>query len=129
VPDIEPLEFDLVFERFLNPERISMPDVDFDFADERREDVIRYTVEKYGRDRVAQICTFGTLGAKAAIRDAGRALGLDFGQADRVARMVPDALHITLAEALKQSPELQQTYEGDPTIRELVDTAQALEGV
>ncbi|MQC16625.1 MAG: DNA polymerase III subunit alpha [Chloroflexi bacterium] len=129
VTDIDPLEFGLVFERFLNPERISMPDVDFDFADERREDVIRYTVEKYGRDRVAQICTFGTLGAKAAIRDSGRALGLDFGQADRVARMVPDTLHITLAEALKQSSDLQQAYESDPTIRELVDTAQALEGV
>ena len=129
VTDIEPLSFGLVFERFLNPERISMPDVDFDFADERRAQVIQYTVEKYGRDRVAQICTFGTLGAKAAIRDSGRALGLDFGAADRIARMVPDALHITLADALKQSPELQAAYEAEPATRELVDTAQALEGV
>ncbi|MEX1022088.1 MAG: DNA polymerase III subunit alpha [Dehalococcoidia bacterium] len=129
VTDIDPLAFGLVFERFLNPERISMPDVDFDFADDRREEIIRYTVEKYGRDRVAQICTFGTLGAKAAIRDTGRALGMDFGAADRIARMVPDSLHITLADALKQAPELQQAYESDPQIRELVDTAQALEGV
>ena len=129
VTDIEPLSYGLVFERFLNPERISMPDVDFDFADERRGEIIQYTVEKYGRDRVAQICTFGTLGAKAAIRDSGRALGMDFGAADRVARMVPDALHITLADALKQSPELQAAYEAEPAVRELVDTAQALEGV
>lgn len=129
VTDIEPMSWGLVFERFLNPERLSMPDVDFDFADDRREQIIRYTVEKYGRDRVAQICTFGTLGAKAAIRDTGRALGMDFGAADRIARMIPDALHITLADALKQSTELQQTYEADPQVRELVDTAQALEGV
>lgn len=129
VTDIDPLAFGLVFERFLNPERISMPDVDFDFADDRREEVIRYTVEKYGRDRVAQICTFGTLGAKAAIRDTGRALGMEFGSADRIARMVPDALHITLHEALKQSTELQQAYDADPQVRELVDTARALEGV
>ena len=86
VTDIDPLEYGLVFERFLNPERIGMPDVDFDFADDRREEVIRYTAEKYGRDRVAQIGTFGTLGAKAAIRDTGRALGMDFGSADQIGR-------------------------------------------
>ncbi|GMU40547.1 MAG: DNA-directed DNA polymerase [Chloroflexota bacterium] len=129
VTDIDPLAFGLVFERFLNPERLSMPDVDFDFADDQREAVIRYTVEKYGRDHVAQICTFGTLGAKAAIRDSGRALGMDFAAADRIARLVPEVLNISLGEALKQSTELQQAYEAEPDVRELIDTAQALEGV
>ncbi len=129
VTDIDPLEYGLVFERFLNPERIGMPDVDFDFADDRREEIIRYTVEKYGRDHVAQICTFGTLGAKAAIRDTGRALGMDFGATDRIARMIPDVLHINIEGALKQSTELQEAYDGDPKVRELVDTARSLEGV
>ncbi|MQC25380.1 MAG: DNA polymerase III subunit alpha [Chloroflexi bacterium] len=129
VTDIDPLAFGLVFERFLNPERLSMPDVDFDFADDQREAVIRYTVEKYGRDHVAQICTFGTMGAKAAIRDTGRALGMDFSAADRIARLIPDVLNISLGEALKQSNELQQAYEAEPDVRELVDTARSLEGV
>ncbi len=129
VTDIDPLEYDLVFERFLNPERIGMPDVDFDFADDRREEVIRYTAEKYGRDRVAQIGTFGTLGAKAAIRDTGRALGLDFGAADRIARMIPDQLNISLDESLKQSNELKAAYEVEETTRDLIDTARQLEGV
>ncbi len=129
VTDIEPLQHNLVFERFLNPERIGMPDVDFDFADDRREEVIRYAAEKYGRDRVAQICTFGTLGAKAAIRDTGRALGMDFGAADRIARMVPDQLNIALVDALQQSPELRNAYDEETQVRELVDTARQLEGV
>ena len=129
VTDIEPLQYGLVFERFLNPERLSMPDVDFDFADDRREEVIRYTAERYGRDRVAQICTFGTLGAKAAVRDTGRALGLSFEETDRIARMVPDQLHITLDGALEQSAELATAYENELRTRELLDTARSLEGV
>src|SRR5690606_42061359 len=94
VTDIEPTQYRLVFERFLNPERISMPDVDFDFADDRRDEVIRHTAERYGRDRVAQIVTFGTLGAKAAIRDPGRALGMSYGDTDRIADLIPDRLHV-----------------------------------
>ena len=129
VTDIEPLQYGLVFERFLNPERLSMPDVDFDFADDRREEVIRYAAERYGRDRVAQICTFGTLGAKAALRDTARALGLPYGDGDRIARMVPDALHITIDQALEQSTDLQAAYEAEPNVRDLVDTARTLEGV
>ena len=129
VTDIEPLQYGLVFERFLNPERLSMPDVDFDFADDRREEVIRYTAERYGRDRVAQICTFGTLGPKAAVRDSGRALGMSFEETDRIARMIPDQLHITLDESLAQSRELGEVYETEVRARELIDTARSLEGV
>ena len=129
VTDIEPTQYRLVFERFLNPERREMPDVDFDFADDRREEVIRYAAERYGRERVAQIVTFGTLGAKAAIRDTGRALGMSYGDVDRVARLVPNTLGITLDQALNEVEELQATYADDPAARELLDTARALEGV
>ena len=129
VTDIEPTQYGLVFERFLNPERREMPDVDFDFADDRREEIIRYTAERYGHDRVAQIITFGTLGAKAAIRDSGRALGMTYGETDMVARLVPDALHITLKQALEESEELRGVYQADPQIRELVDTAMGIEGI
>lgn len=129
VTDIEPTQYGLVFERFLNPERREMPDVDFDFADDRREEVIRYTAERYGRDHVAQIITFGTLGAKAAIRDTGRALGISYGDTDRVARLVPDTLHVTIDQALAETAELRELYERDPQVRDLVDTAQGLEGV
>jgi len=129
VTDIEPTQYGLVFERFLNPERREMPDVDFDFADDRREEVIRYTAERYGHDRVAQIITFGTLGAKAAIRDSGRALGMTYGETDMVARLVPDALHITLRQSLDESEEMRSAYERDPQVRELLDTAMGLEGV
>ncbi|MSP22554.1 MAG: DNA polymerase III subunit alpha [Dehalococcoidia bacterium] len=129
VTDIEPTQYRLVFERFLNPERISMPDVDFDFADDRRDEVMRYAAERYGRDRVAQIVTFGTLGAKAAIRDTGRGLGMSYGDTDRVARLIPDALHITIEAALQQSEELKKEYETDSRVRELLDTARELEGV
>ena len=129
VTDLEPLQYGLVFERFLNPERLSMPDVDFDFADDRREEVIRYTAERYGRDRVAQICTFGTLGPKAAVRDSGRALGFSFDETDRIARMIPDQLHITLDESLEQSTDLGEVYETEVRARELIDTARSLEGV
>ena len=129
VTDIEPTQYRLVFERFLNPERREMPDVDFDFADDRREEVIRYAAERYGRERVAQIVTFGTLGAKAAIRDSGRALGMSYGDVDRVARLVPNTLGVTLDGALADVDELQAAYEGEPAARELLDTARALEGV
>ncbi|MEZ4501868.1 MAG: DNA polymerase III subunit alpha [Dehalococcoidia bacterium] len=129
VTDIEPTQYRLVFERFLNPERISMPDVDFDFADDRRDEVIRYTAERYGRDRVAQIVTFGTLGAKAAIRDTGRALGMAYGDTDRIARLIPDELHVTIERSLSLSEELKREYDGSPIVRELVDTARELEGV
>ncbi|MES4792189.1 MAG: DNA polymerase III subunit alpha, partial [Chloroflexota bacterium] len=129
VTDIDPVANRLVFERFLNIERREMPDVDFDFADDRRDEMIRFAYERYGRDRVAQIITFGTLGAKAAIRDVGRALGLSYAETDRVARLVPEVLHITLPEALEQSMELREAYEGDPKVRRLLDTARRLEGV
>lgn len=129
VTDIDPVANRLVFERFLNIERREMPDVDFDFADDRRDEMIRFAYERYGRDRVAQIITFGTLGAKAAIRDVGRALGLSYAETDRVARLVPEVLHITLPEALEQSLELREAYEGDPKVRRLLDTAHRLEGV
>ena len=129
VTDIEPTQYRLVFERFLNPERREMPDVDFDFADDRREEVIRYAAERYGRERVAQIVTFGTLGAKAAIRDSGRALGMSYGDVDRLARLVPNMLGVTLDGALAEVDELQAAYEGEPAARELLDTARALEGV
>jgi DNA polymerase-3 subunit alpha len=129
VTDIDPVANNLVFERFLNIERREMPDVDFDFADDRRDEMIRFAYERYGQDRVAQIITFGTLGAKAAIRDVGRALGLTYADTDRVARLVPNALHITLAEALEQSAEMKDAVQADPKVRRLVETAQQLEGV
>ena len=129
VTDIDPVANNLVFERFLNVERRQMPDVDFDFADDRRDEVIRFAYERFGEDKVAQIITFGTLGPKAAIRDVGRALGMTYADTDRVARYVPNALHITLEDALTQSTELKEAYETDTQVRRLVDTAQQLEGV
>jgi DNA polymerase III subunit alpha len=128
VTDIDPVANRLVFERFLNIERREMPDVDFDFADDRRDEMIRFAYERYGSDRVAQIITFGTLGAKAAIRDVGRALGMSYADTDRVARLVPNALHITLNDAL-QTSEMKDVYESDPRVKRLVDTARQLEGV
>ena len=129
ITDIDPLAHDLVFERFLNVERREMPDIDMDFADDRRDEVIRYVAEKYGYDRVAQIITFGTLGAKAAIRDTGRALGMTFGAADRVAKLVPAQLNITLNAALETNQELRAAYEAEPDTHKLVDQARKLEGV
>jgi DNA polymerase-3 subunit alpha len=128
VTDIDPLAARLVFERFLNVERHEMPDVDMDFADDRREEMIRYTAEKYGADRVAQIITFGTLGAKAALRDVGRALGLSYADVDRVVRLVPNALHMTIDRALTESRELKTIYDTENQVRELVDTARKIEG-
>jgi DNA polymerase-3 subunit alpha len=129
VTDIDPLEHRLVFERFLNVERREMPDVDLDFADDRRDEMIRYAAEKYGSDRVAQIITFGTMGAKAAIRDVGRALGMTYADVDRVARLVPAALHMSIERALSENAELRSIYEADDQVQRLVDTAKQVEGV
>ena len=129
ITDIDPLEYGLVFERFLNPERREMPDIDMDFADNRRDEVIRYVAEKYGRDRVAQIVSFGTLGAKAAIRDTGRALGMSLNDIDRVARAVPNILNISLQDAIAQSADLREAGAGDPEVEELLRQAQRLNGV
>ena len=129
VTAIEPTQYRLAFDRFLHADRISMPDVDFDFADDRRDEVIRYAAERFGHERVAQIITFGTLGAKAAIRDTGRALGISYGEADRVARLVPETLHVTIDQALDEVAELRTAYESEETVRSLVDMARGLEGV
>ncbi|MDP2935311.1 MAG: DNA polymerase III subunit alpha [Dehalococcoidia bacterium] len=129
ITEIDPLATRLVFERFLNIERLELPDIDLDFADDRRGEVIRYIVNKYGRERVAQIITFGTLGAKAAVRDVGRALGLPYSEVDRVAKLIPTTLNITLEAALRDSPELGELYQQDETVKRLIDTAQQLEGI
>jgi DNA polymerase-3 subunit alpha len=128
ITDIDPLKHKLVFERFLNIERREMPDIDMDFQDDRREEVIAYANQKYGADHVAQIITFGTLGAKAALRDVGRALGMEYNAVDRVARLVPGMPGTTLERALKEVPELAQVYESDEVVKKLVDTARILEG-
>src|SRR5262249_39980640 len=129
ITDIDPLQNELLFERFLNPERISMPDIDIDFCMNRRGEVIDYVTRKYGRDQVAQIITFGTMAAKAAIKDVGRALDMPYGDVDRIAKMVPTTLNIKLDDALKDSPQLQTAYESDKQVRELIDTARKLEGL
>ena len=129
VTDINPLSYELVFERFLNIERKEMPDIDMDFQDDRREEVLNYVVSKYGQDHVAQIITFGTLGARASIRDVGRALAMPYPEVDRIARLVPTRLHITLHDAIEENPEFQEVYEADEGVRKLVDTARGLEGV
>jgi DNA polymerase-3 subunit alpha len=129
ITDIDPLQYGLLFERFLNPERVSLPDIDIDFCMRRRGEVISYVTEKYGRDNVAQIITFGTMAAKAAIKDAARAMELPFAEADRLAKLVPAALNITLAEALQQSPPLRQACDRDPKVKAVLDIAQKLEGM
>ena len=126
---LDPLQYDLIFERFLNPSRISMPDIDIDFADDRRAEVIDYVVQKYGADRVAQIVTFGTLAAKAAVRDVGRAMGRSFNETDRVAKLIPVGPGITIESALTKVPELRGLYENDDSVRELIDAARKVEGV
>ena len=128
ITDVDPLEYRLVFERFLNMERKEMPDIDMDFQDDRRDEVLHYVIEKYGNDRVAQIITFGTLGAKAALRDVGRALGMSYGDVDRIARMVPFKAR-NLEDALRVSPELQGAYDSNEAVRDLVAQAQGLEGI
>ncbi len=129
ITDIDPVEYDLTFERFLNPERVQMPDIDMDFEDVRRDAVIRYVREKYGEDRVAQIITFGTLAAKAALRDVARALNMPPALVDRLAKSIPTAPGMTLDKALATIPELRQEYERNPEVRRLVDTARRLEGI
>ncbi|HUZ00399.1 MAG TPA: DNA polymerase III subunit alpha [Thermomicrobiaceae bacterium] len=129
ITDIDPLANRLVFERFLNIERREMPDIDMDFADNRRGEVIDYVANKYGHDRVAQIITFGTMGAKASLRDTGRAMGWAYNDVDRVARLIPPALNMSLDRALQESSELRRQYESDPRCRDLVDHAKRLEGI
>ena len=127
ISNVDPIRYGLLFERFLNPERVNPPDIDIDFADDRRADVIEYVRKKYGRDAVAQIITFGTMGAKSVVRDVGRVMGLSYGECDRLAKMIPFDLKMTLEKALKQSPELKQAYESEEVTRELIDTAFVLE--
>jgi DNA polymerase III subunit alpha len=129
ITDIDPLQNALLFERFLNPERISMPDIDIDFDMNRRGEVIEYVTRKYGREQVAQIITFNTMAAKAAIKDVGRALDMPYGDVDRIAKLVPTTIGVTIEQALKDSPQLQEAYDGNPQIRELIDTARKLEGL
>jgi DNA polymerase-3 subunit alpha len=126
---LDPLAYDLIFERFLNPSRISMPDIDIDFADDRRDEVIEYVVSKYGDDRVAQIVTFGTLAAKAAVRDVGRAMARSFAETDRVAKLIPVGPGITIDGALTKVPELRTIYESEEPVRELIDAARKVEGI
>jgi DNA polymerase-3 subunit alpha len=128
ITDVDPLQYGLLFERFLNPERISLPDIDIDFCMLRRGEVINYVTEKYGRDNVAQIITFGTMAAKAAIKDVGRALDMPFAEVDRLAKLVPQQLNITLDEALKQSPQLRSAGQKDEKVGELIEIAKRLEG-
>jgi len=129
ITNVDPVRYGLLFERFLNPERISMPDMDVDFADDRRDEVIRYVADKYGRDRVAHIITFGTLGAKAAIRDVGRALSMPYHDVDRIAKLVPNfPLNITLDDALGKSPQLAEAVRSQPEVQDLWDIAKTLEG-
>lgn len=129
ITNIDPLRYKLLFERFLNPERVSMPDIDIDFCYERRPEVIDYVVEKYGKDRVAQIITFGTMAARAAIRDVGRALDIPYGEVDFVAKMIPFQIGMNIGKALELNPELKKKYEDDTRITELIDTAKLLEGM
>jgi DNA polymerase-3 subunit alpha len=128
ITDIDPLQNDLLFERFLNPERVSMPDIDIDFCMNRRGEVIEYVRQKYGSDQVAQIITFNTMAAKAAIKDVGRALDMPYGEVDRIAKLIPATIGITIEQALKDSPPFAQAY-ADPKIKELIDTALRLEGL
>ena len=129
ITEVDPMKYALIFERFLNPERVSMPDFDTDFCQERRGEVIDYVVRKYGADRVAQIATFGTMAARGAIRDVGRALNFSYAETDVVAKLVPTTLHITLKEALEVSPKLKEMYDGDERVKKLIDTAMSLEGM
>jgi DNA polymerase-3 subunit alpha len=127
IANVDPIRYALLFERFLNPERVNPPDIDIDFADDRRADMIEYVREKYGRDAVAQIVTFGTMGAKSVVRDVGRVMGLSYGECDRLAKLIPAELKMDLTKALKQVPELKEAYETEEVTRELIDTAFVLE--
>jgi len=129
ITDLDPLQHELLFERFLNPERISMPDIDIDFCMNRRGEVIEYVTRKYGRENVAQIITFGTMAAKAAIKDVGRVMDMPYSDVDRIAKMVPTTLNIKLDDAIQESPQLREAYEKDSQVRQLLDTARKLEGL
>ncbi|MBO6060874.1 MAG: DNA polymerase III subunit alpha, partial [Clostridia bacterium] len=129
ITDLDPLKYNLLFERFLNPERITMPDIDVDFCYERRQEVIDYVVRKYGADHVAQIITFGTMAARAVVRDVGRVLRIPYNEVDKIAKLIPQVLKITLAEALKMVPELQTLYDENETYRKLIDLSMKLEGL
>lgn len=129
ITGIDPLRYNLLFERFLNPERVSMPDFDIDFCYVRRQEVIDYVVQKYGSDHVAQIITFGTMAARAAVRDVGRALALGYQNVDTVAKLIPNELGMTIDKALSAVPELKKSYESDENVRRLIDVSRALEGM
>src|SRR5438067_748650 len=129
ITDVDPIDFDLIFERFLNPERISLPDIDIDFCERRRGEVIEYVTRKYGRENVAQIITFGTMKAKAVVRDVGRVLEMPFGDVDKVAKQIPAALDMTLDKALDESEPLRQMEQNDPKVKELLNVARRLEGM
>ncbi len=129
ITEVDPMKYALIFERFLNPERVSMPDFDTDFCQERRGEVIDYVMRKYGADHVAQIATFGTMAARGAIRDVGRVMNFSYAETDAVAKLVPTTLHITLKEALETSPQLKEKYDTDPRVKLLIDTAMSLEGM
>ena len=129
ITDIDPIKYNLLFERFLNPERISMPDFDIDFCYERRQEVIDYVARKYGSDHVAQIITFGTMSARMVIRDVGRALDVPYAEVDKLAKMIPFALHITIAQALEQNRELKELYDTRPDVKKLIDISMGLEGL
>ena len=129
ITDVDPLEFDLIFERFLNPERVSLPDIDIDFCERRRGEIIEYVTRKYGRENVAQIITFGTMKARAVVRDVGRTLGMSYADADRVAKQIPPTLDMTLDKALEESPTLKSLERDNAEVRELLEVARRLEGV
>jgi len=131
ITDIDPMQYDLLFERFLNPERVSLPDIDIDFCFRRRQEILDYVTEKYGRPNVAQIIAFGTLAARAAIRDVGRGLDIPYGEVDRIAKLVPQqpGADVTIEGALREVPALRQAYESDPAVRQLLDVARRLEGL
>ncbi|GAI05943.1 unnamed protein product, partial [marine sediment metagenome] len=129
ITDIEPLKYGLLFERFLNEERKGMPDIDIDFCYEKRNEVIRYVSQKYGDRRVAQLITFGTMAARQAIRDAGRVMEVPYAEVDRIAKMIPMELNVTIENSLNLVPDLKEVYEKDKKIREVIDTATSLEGI
>ena len=128
ITDVDPIDFDLIFERFLNPERVSLPDIDIDFCERRRGEVIDYVTRKYGRENVAQIITFGTMKAKAVVRDVGRVLEMPFADVDKVAKQIPPALDMTLDKALEESQALRELEQNDPKVKELLSVARRLEG-
>lgn len=129
ITDIDPIQYNLIFERFLNPERISMPDFDVDFCYEKRDKVIEYVEQKYGKDHVSQIITFGTMSARMVIRDVARVLDMPYAEADKLAKMIPNEIHITIKKAMEQNKELKDLYDTDEEIKKMLNIAMALEGM